>query len=63
MVMFYFTVAEIILEEDMFTVDESVGSIEVCVVLQGGGPLERSVELVINTTDGTAAGLYNLYLT
>ena len=55
--------AEIVLQENMFTVDESVGSIEVCVVLQGGGPLERSVELVINTTDGTAAGLYNLYLT
>ena len=46
------------LEVDTFTVDESVGYIQVCVVLQGGGPLERPVELAISTTDGTATGLY-----
>ena len=51
--------AEIILQEDMFTVDESVGAIHVCVELQGGGPLERPVQLAISTTDGTATGLYH----
>ena len=49
--------AEVTLEEDMFTVDESVGYIQVCVELQGGGQLERPVELAISTTDGTATGL------
>ena len=52
-----FAVAEVILEEDTFSVDESVGYIQVCVVLQGGGPLEQPVELTISTTDGTATGL------
>ena len=40
--------------------DESVGGINVCVELLGGGPLERPFQLAINTIDGTATGLYLL---
>ena len=50
-------VADVILQQSLFNVDESVGAIHVCVELQGGGILERPVELAISTTDGTATGL------
>ena len=42
-----------------FTVQESAGSVTVCVVASGAaGVLKRDVSVMLSTQDGTATGIY-----
>ena len=41
-------------EDPSYTVDESDGTVEVCVVLNG--TIERNVSVTISTSDGSAIG-------
>ena len=44
------------LDEDGYTVSEVVGTLEVCVVLDGF--IDREVTVNLSTVDGTAIGIY-----
>ena len=51
---------QVSLDPSEISVDETVGSVEVCAVI--AGVIERSISLIMSTSPDTALGLFIVYV-